>query len=99
MITNVQAVKFCNEHIRPLADTLASAQAQGNSVLAMWDAKGLGALIPNTTDVVMDGSDVDGRTQITGADVNTFIKVLQSLQATMVGVPTSIIGKIEVNQR
>ena len=36
-----------------------------------WTAQGMGALVPNDASVVMDGSATDGRTIITGADVNT----------------------------
>jgi len=36
-----------------------------------WTAQGIGPLIPNDASVVLDGSATDGRSVITGADVNT----------------------------
>jgi hypothetical protein len=35
-----------------------------------WAAEGIASLVSNTAEVVADGSAVDGRTQITGADVH-----------------------------
>lgn len=85
-ITNAEAVKFCNEEIRPLADQYAQLYWACKTVAEAWAARGMGTLIPNTADVIVDGSATDGRAQITGAKVNTF--------ATSV---TALIGDLEAS--
>jgi hypothetical protein len=80
-ITNTQAVRFCNEQIRPLADLYAQLYFREKAVAAAWVAQGMGTLIPNTADLVSDGAATDGRAQITGAMVNTFA----GLVVTMTG--------------
>lgn len=72
-ITNPTAVKFCNETIRPLADRYAQLYYAAKRGGDVWTAQGLAALIPNTTDPVIDGSATDGRATITGAMVNGFV--------------------------
>lgn len=78
-ITNPQAVKFCNEKIRPSADRYAQLYWVAKIILTEWNAAGMATLIPNTADVVEDGSPNDGRTPITGAMVNGFKNNLQLL--------------------
>ena len=72
-ITNPQAVKFCNEQARTKADLYAQAYYAFKALVDTWSAQNIGAVIPNTADVVEDGSISDGRTQITGAMVNGLI--------------------------
>lgn len=78
-IDDPQAVKFCNEKIRPAADRYAQLYWTAKILLVEWNAAGLGTLIPNTADVVVDGSVSDGRSPITGAMVNGFKSNLQLL--------------------
>lgn len=77
-ITNPQAVKFCNEQIRPAADAYAKAYYRFKQVLQVYSAQGIASLIPNTADVVIDGSATDGRAQITGAKVTGFVNQVSS---------------------
>lgn len=72
-ITNPEAINFCNSKIRVAADVLAQAYNTMKSIRNEWYAKNLGVIIPNTTDLVEDGSDIDGRHQITGADATGII--------------------------
>ena len=70
-ITNPQAVRFCNERVRPAADRFAQLYWWAKAVAAEWAAQGIGALIPDGASEVIDGARFDGRAVITGADVNT----------------------------
>jgi len=70
MLDNPQAVRFCNEKIRPLADHFCQLYFELKTLAALWQAQGIGALIPNDPTVVNDGAAVDGRAPITGIDVN-----------------------------
>jgi len=69
-ITNPQAVRFSNEDIRPMADKLAQAYYAAKMFLNEWAAQEIGTLIPNTNDVIIDGSVSDGRASIDGSKVN-----------------------------
>lgn len=90
-ITNPQAIRFCNEKIRPAADRLALLDNYAAAVLAEWTAIGGVALIPNTTDVVTDGASVngvdatggDGRLVITGAKVSNIINRLTAYRSAV----------------
>lgn len=91
-ITNPQAVRFANEVIRPLADAYAQLYFRTQAVAAEWAAQNIGALIPNTPDVVVDGSALDGRPQITGTDVNLF-----AAQAVAFIADADANGKVKLN--
>lgn len=69
-ITNPQAVTFCNEKVRPIADRYAQLYWLAKIFTQEWTAGNLGAIIPNNADVIIDGSASDGRGAITGAMVN-----------------------------
>ena len=78
-ITNPQAVRFCNEHVRTVADFYAALYFSAKVIADIWNAQGMAALIPNTSDPVIDGSAQDGRATITGAMVNGMAANLTAL--------------------
>lgn len=99
-VTDASAINFVNVNIRPVADQVAQLQTTLAVTLAAWSAKGMAALIPNdATAVIEDGSPADGRTSLTGVDVNAFIALLETLQGMASGqnsaMPTVL--KIAVN--
>lgn len=69
-ITNAQAVKFSNEAIRPMAETLINAYYQAKQTVQSYYADpSLGsAYTAGIAEAVADGSDVDGRPILTGND-------------------------------
>ena len=69
-ITNPEAVRFSNEKVRTLADAATKYYYAAVGFLNEWNATDMGTKIPNTSDVIIDGSATDGRTPITGANVN-----------------------------
>jgi len=85
--TNVQAIKVANEKIRPLADLFGQLYNRLKSAQIEYTAEGWSTLFPNDTQTISDGSDVDGRTPITNADVRNFmltdaVTFLNALEAT-----------------
>lgn len=101
-ITNPQAVRFCNETVRPLADAYASLYFAAKRAGAEWTAQGVDALIPNTTDLIADGSAVDGRTPITGANVRGLVTQIAALITDLEangGVKLNALLRISVNAR
>lgn len=72
-ISDMGAVKFCNEKVRPMADLLELAYFRAKAVVAEWNARNLSAVIPNTIDKLLDGAVTDGRPVVTGAQVTNVI--------------------------
>lgn len=85
-VTDPSAIAFINSRVRPLADLRAKLYNLGVMVAAEFTAKGLATLIPNDSSVVNDGSQSpsgDGRTSITGADVNVLLALSNTYIAGM----------------
>jgi hypothetical protein len=70
VIENPQAIKHCNEKGRVLADAMVTLYESARAYRADWDANGIGAVLPNTTEEVKDGAHTDGRPLMTGAKAN-----------------------------
>ena len=99
-ITDVQAVKFCNERVRQAADRFAQLYWWSKIVAEEWAAQGIGALIPNDASVVIDGSATDGRSVLTEADVNALAGQVVAFIANMEAngnTNLDIIAKVAVN--
>ena len=78
-ITDSSAIKFSNEKIRVAADRLFGAYLFAKQVVTEWNAVNMSSLITNTSDIISDNSNIDGRTQITGIDATNVITRLQEL--------------------
>jgi len=79
-ITNVQAVRFSNEVIRPLANDYAQLYYRASLARDRWVAEGMGDLITSgADDEIIDGSQTDGRPGITGQMVNQLLTNVQAL--------------------
>jgi hypothetical protein len=83
LITHPQAIRFANEEVRAIADKYAQLYYALDAFLNEWNSQGIGALIPNTADILEDGSAVDGRAVITGAKVNGLVNNLTTLRADL----------------
>jgi hypothetical protein len=78
-INDASAVRFANEQLRPMADELARTYYQAQRLLNNWFATQMGDKFPVDGGVVEDGSDVDGRTPITGNDVQLLMSRVSEL--------------------
>ena len=78
-ITDPAAIAFSNNQIRPSADRYMSTYWWAKQLVADWTSKGLSSLFPNDSSVVVDGAATDGRTVITGADVNIIVSHVSAL--------------------
>lgn len=102
-ITDSEAIKFCNEEVRPAADKLAQAYKFVKTVVDKWNANSMSTKIPdNAADDIIDGSATDGRHPLTGEDVNLLVTRCQELitdyEATSNAKLNTII-KVAVNPR
>ena len=83
-IDNVQAVRFCNENIRPMADTMAQAYYQARALVDAWYAQGLSAVVLNEGgEIVADNAETDGRPIVTGAAANLVVTRAQEFANDM----------------
>jgi hypothetical protein len=82
-ITNPQAVGFCNNQIRPAADRFIQLYYWCKLTQQQWTAQGLAALLPNSTDNIVDGSATDGRTPITDGQVNILMNYVNTFITAM----------------
>ncbi len=99
-ITNPEAVRFANEKARTLADAATKYYYAAKAFLNEWDATGMGVKFPNTADMIVDGSATDGRTPITGANVNGLKGHVHTMVADLEAggnVKLNILLQIEVN--
>jgi hypothetical protein len=99
-IDNPEVKKFANEKVRPLADKLTAGYYAALAFLNEWDATEMGTKIPNTSDVIVDGSATDGRSPITGANVNglhTHASVIVADLEANDNAKLNILLQIEVN--
>lgn len=91
MIDTPQAIKFSNEYVRTLADQFAGAYALAQNFVALYYAKGLAAQFPDDDkEIVNDGAERDGRTPITGHDVNQMLVLCKDLIAMGTGDNTKM---------
>lgn len=66
-VTDPQIVKFANERVRIFADLIEQTYETAKRLQAEYTALNGDALIPNTSDLVEDGSAADGRKRVTAA--------------------------------
>lgn len=101
-ITDPTAVRFCNEQVRPAADRLVQLYWWLKAVKQEYIATpALASSIPNdATATVVDGSATDGRTTITGADVQATLADLNSLITSLEATSSAMLNrfyKVAVN--
>lgn len=99
-IVDPSAIKFSNETVRRIADLRMQLYWAIKNARVEWTAKGLAALIPNDVSPVIDGAVTDGRSQITGFDVNVVLShgdtYVTDMEATS-SLKINQIGKVAVN--
>ncbi len=75
--SNAQVVTFVNDELRPTVDQLGGALESLKKLVLIWP--GLSALVPATTDPILDGSQTDGRPIWTNAGVISFMTVAAAM--------------------
>ena len=85
MITNPEAIRFQNEVIRVMAEKTRDFKIDIDLTLQAWYA-GMNAKFTNDSkETVTDGRDVEGISQLTGADANNLMGILASIKSTLDG--------------
>lgn len=70
---NPQAIKICNEKMRPLADKLGQLYNFTKALQAEAQAENWTAMFPADGVQISDNADADGRAIITNTDINSLI--------------------------
>ncbi len=99
-IIDPQVRRFSNEEARVVADRATEYYYKAVAFLDEWDATGMGALIPDTVDRIIDRDQDDGRTWITGAIVHGLHDHLAVMVADMEAnnnAKLNVLLQIEVN--
>ena len=88
-IVNPQAVRFCNERGRVMADEIDTMYMMARRFVDEWDANALDSIIPDSADVVVDGAAQDGRQPMTGSKARflrrSCVALLAALDAAQPG--------------
>lgn len=98
-IANAQVTEFCNSDLRTVADLLQKLVILGPAHIATYNARDLGTIINDAgaSELIADGSQVDGRTRCTGGDVFNLITLLQDLSTFFTQGRKDVIAKWQVN--
>lgn len=83
--SNAQLVAWSNNRVRPLANSIYSLIYNINMYVTDYGTQGIAALINQVgaSEIIQDGSDQDGRPQITGT-------MILNLQAAMTALQTQL---------
>ena len=90
-ITGPEEIKFVNEYIRPMCETIRYMKARGDDFAIKW--AGLSGGFPNDTSVVEDGRDAEGISRLTGADINAVATVFNTLLGDIDATAETVIAK------
>ena len=83
-ITDAEAIKFVNEYIRPMCETVRYMGARGADFANKW-AQISGEFPNDPLEILEDGRDGQGVSRLTGADINAVATVFTTLLGEISG--------------
>ena len=83
-ITDPEAIKFVNEYIRPMCETVRYMVARGTDFANKW-AQVAGDFPNDPLEAVEDGRENQGVSRLTGADINAVAGVFSTLLGEISG--------------
>lgn len=97
-ITDPQVIKFSNEEARPIADSLYKAYYKTKAFLEDYNSGNIGSKINDagSSNLIADGSDVDGRTRIVGGDIYNLITAAQAFIDFIEGNAVATLARLDV---
>lgn len=84
-VTNPEAIRFCNEQVRPACEKFRALKAEVDAIIATWNG-GLNVILGVAEGTVEDGREAEGVSRITGNDVTGVMVQLTSFQTQLDGV-------------
>lgn len=79
-ITHAEVIRFSNEVIRPKAEKLRALKAEIDSDIITWFSSISGNCPNDSGEILDDGREVDGVSVLNGADINSVVNVLLTIQ-------------------
>ena len=87
MINDPEAIRFCNEVVRPLSERIRALKADIDAVRAAYDG-GIGEFFFNHGgEAIDDGREGEGVSRLTGNDVLAFVDLVPYGLKTMLDAP------------
>ena len=93
-ITDPRAIKYTNEVLRPLAEKLRDVLEDIARAEQTWTDE-VGALMPNTADVLEDGRDAEGVSRLTGAEINSLRAVFVQMKNLRAGSAVTTLANVD----
>jgi hypothetical protein len=92
-VSNAEAIRFVNEQIRPLAESVRALKARIDAATVKWFG-GINTTIGTSADdAIADGREAEGVSRLTAADVTGLMTQLLAIQATLDGA--GVAGVVE----
>jgi hypothetical protein len=98
MIDNRQVIVFLNETLRPCCTEMAKCLTRIQAIRSQMAALDLMTLIPDTDEVIDDGSAEAGQPTISGQDVNAIVKLFDDLLAMAAGGNSKVRNLVRVGR-
>ena len=98
-LDNPQLTEFCNSELRQIADKIVALKIRADSATAEYAARNLGTVIDSggSSNPVLDGSAIDGRTIATGGDVYNMVTLLSDFKTFLTQGRVDVLYKWQVN--
>lgn len=98
-LDNAQLKEFCNQDLRQIADAFVRLKTRVEAANEVYAARNLGTIINDggSTNIILDGSETDGRTIATGGDVYNFVTMLQDFEVFLTDSRMDVVFKWNVN--
>ena len=77
-VTNQEAITFCDQRLRPLAEALRDLQAVASDAKGVWDG-GVGTIITDPGGDIADGREDEGVSRLTSVDCANFMAQVDTL--------------------
>ena len=90
-ITGPEEIKFVNEYIRPMCETLRYMKARGDDFAIKW--AGISGGFPMDLSPIEDGRESEGVSRLTSADINAVAAVFGTLLGDFDSAAEAVIAK------
>ena len=84
-VTNAADIRFVNEVLRPLTETLRAANVACEQALIQWYAGKNASIGSSAEDAILDGREAEGVSRLTAADVTSAMGQAQTFATQMDG--------------
>ena len=84
-ITNEEAIRFCNEQIRPVAERLRNLEPVLQDIQTMWFGGELSTHFTSGSDTVEDGREEEGVSRLTAENITNLMTQIGTIVTQFAG--------------